>query len=203
MNQKIIISEPPRPSLSSDGFSPLATNSITNSDNSNSDCDSKDFEYDNPTYDFGNGVDFSPLAPSSMSLIPTPNEFPTATPFVIPDLTPTVTPQGSPTVSQTVNSTVTFAKTDPHLGSDYETDEDSGHDPSSLFQPTSTAPWTPSMQAQIFISSIPPRAPAIFGGDSNEDLYDYSDDEGSSCFESDLDDSTSSEQYDREFEAPY
>ena len=77
-------------------------------------------------------VDVSPLELSSMSLRPTPNEFPTATLVVIPDLTPTVTPPGSPTVTQTANSTLTFAKTDFHLGSDYETDEDCEYGSSSL-----------------------------------------------------------------------
>ena len=111
-------------------------------------------------------VDVSPLELSSMSLRLTPNEFPTATLVVIPDLTPTVTPSGSPTVTQTANSTLTFAKTDFHLGSDYETDEDfddesssrdilSDHDsgsPSDSLRatPTLTLPTSLSISALVF-----------------------------------------------------
>jgi hypothetical protein len=121
-------------------------------------------------------------------------------------------------VTQTANSTLTFAKTDFHLGSDYETDEDCEYGSSSLdiildhdsddlsllrkegvrLVPASTSQTSLSMTAPVFsplvateTSSLSPltipkkRGPplihydpnAIFGGDSDEDTNDYSDDE--------------------------
>ena len=121
------------------------------------------------TDDVDNEVDVSSVAPSA--IIMTPNESSNTTPIGTPDLKPTVTPPGSPTVPQTAYPNVMSVETDFQLDSDYD-DEDSDNDPSSLLQPTSTAPWTPSMEAQIFISSIPSGAPATFGGISDEDPYD-------------------------------
>ena len=115
-------------------------------------------DYNNSTHDFGNEVDISSVAPPSIIL--TPNESPNTTPIGIPDLTPTVTPPGSPTVPQAAYQTVMSVETDFQLDSDHD-DEDSDDDSPSLFQSTSTAPWT-SMEAQNLRPSIPPRAPAIF-----------------------------------------
>ena len=116
-------------------------------------------DYNNSTHDFGNEVDISSVAPPSIIL--TPNESSNTTPIGTPDLTPTVTPPGSPTVPQAAYPTVTSVETDFQLDSDHD-DEDSDDDSPFLFQSTSTAPWTLSMEAQNFIPSIPPRAPAIF-----------------------------------------